>query len=369
MSRIYLKKAGSKDIDLLFRRMNYRRNVKNLFKAISIEYYDHKYLLEDCIQDKNIDIYICYLDSEAIGEVILYYKDKSVIINYNIDEKYKGQIFEEAIIKLVEIEVMFIKRCINFFIKNVKLDDIGLQRILEDNGYHVKLKDKEYVNYCKKIDFTKKNVNRYIDIGKRETGGILFLTNNRNTLKLYDWLLYHEKLVYLYSGRLNINQLECMKPNFIISYNYKYIIGQDIISYMKGHIINLHISYLPWNKGAYPNFWSFIDNTPKGVTIHKIDTGIDTGDIFCQKLIEFNEEQETFRTSYEKLNNEVIELFKENWNLIKTNAIKCTKQKGRGTYHTKLDFEKFTKIYPVSWDENIAEYKRRIAQNYDWNKS
>ncbi len=30
----------------------------------------------------------------------------------------------------------------------------------------------------------------------------------------------------------------------------------------KKSIINLHISYLPWNKGAYPNVWSFIDETP-----------------------------------------------------------------------------------------------------------
>ena len=27
--------------------------------------------------------------------------------------------------------------------------------------------------------------------------------------------------------------------------------------------INMHISYLPWNRGFSPNIWSFIDNTPK----------------------------------------------------------------------------------------------------------
>ena len=38
----------------------------------------------------------------------------------------------------------------------------------------------------------------------------------------------------------------------------------------------MHISYLPFNRGAHPNYWSFKDNSPKGVTIHFIDNGIDT---------------------------------------------------------------------------------------------
>ena len=153
-----------------------------------------------------------------------------------------------------------------------------------------------------------------------------------------------------------------MNPEIVVSYNYKYLIRQDAISYMQGHIINLHISYLPWNKGSDPNFWSFIDNTPKGVTIHRVDMGLDTGEILCKKLVDFDEEQETFRTSYEKLNREITVMFTENWIAIKNNTVKVEKQEGSGTYHTKRDFKKFTELYPINWDENVAEYKRKIAQ-------
>ena len=53
-------------------------------------------------------------------------------------------------------------------------------------------------------------------------------------------------------------------------------------------IINLHISYLPYNKGAHPNFWSFADNTPSGVTIHEVNENLDSGNIIFQKKIEFD---------------------------------------------------------------------------------
>lgn len=48
------------------------------------------------------------------------------------------------------------------------------------------------------------------------------------------------------------------------------------------------MSYLPYNKGTHPNYWSFIENTPKGVMIHEIDKGIDTGNIIVQKKIKLN---------------------------------------------------------------------------------
>ena len=48
------------------------------------------------------------------------------------------------------------------------------------------------------------------------------------------------------------------------------------------------MSYLPYNRGAHPNFWSFVNNTVKGVTIHEIDQGIDTGKIILQKSIKFD---------------------------------------------------------------------------------
>ena len=82
---------------------------------------------------------------------------------------------------------------------------------------------------------------------------------------------------------LDIDFLKKNDIDFIISYGYKYIISESVLNHMKDAIINLHISFLPFNKGYYPNLWSHIDSTPSGVSIHRIDKGIDTGEVLLRK--------------------------------------------------------------------------------------
>jgi len=43
--------------------------------------------------------------------------------------------------------------------------------------------------------------------------------------------------------------------DLVISYGYRHILKKEIIESSKAPIVNLHISYLPWNRGAHPNFW------------------------------------------------------------------------------------------------------------------
>ena len=149
---------------------------------------------------------------------------------------------------------------------------------------------------------------------------ILFLSNNAISDNLIYWLRNIAKEeVIVYDKPISIEFLKKIKPNFIISYNYRFIVKQEIINYIKNNIINLHISLLPWNKGADPNVWSLLEDTPKGVTIHIIDEGIDTGPILIQKEVYMDESIETLKSSYKKLHREIQELFKIKWNDINGN--------------------------------------------------
>ena len=79
------------------------------------------------------------------------------------------------------------------------------------------------------------------------------------------------------------------------------------------------MSYLPFNKEANPNFWSFRDNTKKGVTIHEIDKNLDTGPIIFQKEIKFNIQKNkkiTFKSTYNILFLEMEKLFIKNYKSI-----------------------------------------------------
>ena len=137
------------------------------------------------------------------------------------------------------------------------------------------------------------------------------------------------------------------KFDWIICYGYHYIISKEVIKAVKNPIINLHISYLPFNRGAHPNYWSFKEQSPKGVTIHFIDEGIDTGPILIQKKSKF-EPFDTLNSTYLKLKEDIETLFCENFMRIIDGEIKPKKQIGKGSFHLKSDLPK-----GVNWNINI----------------
>lgn len=194
-----------------------------------------------------------------------------------------------------------------------------------------------------------------------EKGAILFATNNDNTEALYRWLKQREPAVYKVENKLTPEMVEQLAPSFIVSFNYRHLIPEEVLRLMPGRIINLHTSFLPFNRGSAPNFFSFWDNTPKGVTIHLMDKGLDTGDILCQREIVFDEEQETFASSYDKLLEAIQELFQINWEQIKTGKIVPRSQTGEGTFHRKRELEEIRKEHPFTWEDRIADFKRTLG--------
>lgn len=196
-------------------------------------------------------------------------------------------------------------------------------------------------------------------------GAVLFLTNNKNTDNFYKRLCECEENVYCFGNKLTLDIIKELEPAFVISFNYKHIISSDVLEYMKGRIINLHTSYLPYNKGAAPNFFSFYDNTPKGVTIHEMAAGLDEGAILLRREVEMKAEEETFATSYDKLMENMTELFFESWKEIKRGKIKAFPQNEKGTYHTSKELNVIREKTAFSWDENIAQVLDRIKNGRD----
>lgn len=189
-------------------------------------------------------------------------------------------------------------------------------------------------------------------------GAVLFLTNSDIAMDIYQWLLRREN-VFLYHEKLTADLIRELRPSLIISYNYKHIIGGDIIALMPKRIINLHISLLPWNRGAGPNFFSFFENTPKGVSIHFIDEGVDSGGILCQKEVIFDEEKETFASSYIKLHQVIQTLFCSNWEDIRRGKLIPKKQPSGGSFHTIAQLDGIRNKFSFNWCDNIAAFKMK----------
>lgn len=197
-----------------------------------------------------------------------------------------------------------------------------------------------------------------IQLDSIKPGCILFLSNNRNTRNVYHWLREQEEIL-LFEDQLTLELVKRLRPSFIISFNYRFLISQDVIQWMQGRMINLHLSLLPWNQGASPNFFSFYDDTPKGVTIHLLDQGIDTGDILCQREILLDETKESFASSYQFLMEQMEELFFEHWEEIKNGRLMPRKQSETGSYHTTAELKRIQQGYPFCWQDNISEFKQK----------
>jgi len=180
---------------------------------------------------------------------------------------------------------------------------------------------------------------------------VLFLGNIGNPL--IDWLRDHGEDVRQCSDKLMVRNIRDEYYTWLISYGYRYILGKDVFDLFPDRAINLHISYLPWNGGCDPNFWSFVEDTPKGVTIHYLDEGMDTGDIIVQERVDFDYKTDTLRTSYDKLCSAIEDLFKRNWGSIKWGICERRKQEGDGSCHSKSDMVDFRHLLRDGWDTPV----------------
>ena len=75
-------------------------------------------------------------------------------------------------------------------------------------------------------------------------GAVLFLTNNDNTEELYQWLKEKEPLVYKVTNKLTSNMVKQLEPSFVVSFNYRYMIPEEVLELLPGRVINLHTSVL-----------------------------------------------------------------------------------------------------------------------------
>jgi methionyl-tRNA formyltransferase len=198
--------------------------------------------------------------------------------------------------------------------------------------------------------------NKNQELYKDTLGGykVLLVTNNENTFPLLEWLRCRA-CVQIFSDRIFRTDLEKFSPDLILSYNYNFLIQQDIIDFMQGNVINMHISLLPWNRGASPNLWSFLEDTPKGVTIHKIDADLDRGLILYQEEMQFDVAEETLATTYQKLNDRMVALFQEHWEDIASQSYLGREPIGKGSYHSVKDLEALQEKMYFSWTDKIED--------------
>src|SRR6185295_12566557 len=96
-------------------------------------------------------------------------------------------------------------------------------------------------------------------------------------------------------------QLRILHPDLIVVAAYGQILPTTILELPRLGCINVHTSLLPKYRGAAPIQWAILQDEPEtGVTIMKMDVGLDTGAILAQESSPISD-SDTSETIHDRL--------------------------------------------------------------------
>jgi methionyl-tRNA formyltransferase len=182
---------------------------------------------------------------------------------------------------------------------------------------------------------------------------VIFLGVNRFGREIYDWLCNREDatVLALLTEKDQLESVKKLEPDLIVSAGFRHIVPEEILSIPDLGAVNLHPSYLPYNRGASPNVWSIIEGTPAGVSVHYMTTDVDGGPIIGRRKVA-KYPDDNGRDLYRRLEEEMIDLFKHVWTDIITDSVDTVTQSlDDGTYHLVQDF---TDLFEIDRDERKA---------------
>ncbi len=160
-------------------------------------------------------------------------------------------------------------------------------------------------------------------------------------------------------SKKQLAKIKTLEPDVILVVYWRFLLSKEIIKIAKFGAINFHMGYLPFNRGANPNVWPLIENTPAGCTIHKINEKIDSGFLIAQKKVN-HYITDTAKTLYLRILKNFQILLKEEWDKIKKKKFKGKKMNiKKGTIHFRKQFKSLSRInlskkfYPLELFNNI----------------
>lgn len=175
---------------------------------------------------------------------------------------------------------------------------------------------------------------------------------NRVGEQIYDWLLDTPKtnVLAVITDESQYDTVKQLDPELLVSAGFRHIIPDDILSIPDRGAVNLHKSYLPYNKGANPNVWSIIEDGPAGVSMHYMTETLDDGPIIARRKIPVRPD-DTGKSLYRRLEQHQLSLFKKMWERIRTDSVDCVEPDDTaGSYHTTSDF---SDLFELDRDEMV----------------
>lgn len=192
----------------------------------------------------------------------------------------------------------------------------------------------------------------------RERKRVLLMTGEKATYRelVRDAIELHDD-VLIFSGPVSVDFLHSQEIWAIISDRNGHILTDDVLSVVEGRAFNSHPSLLPFQRGWQPVFFSIWDNTSVGVSIHQIDTGLDTGRLIYQSEVQVNA-SDRLDTLHFRCRLEILRGWAQTWPLVRADEIQPWEQTGPGNYHSRKEFETIFPLLKNGWKTTVQEVRR-----------
>jgi methionyl-tRNA formyltransferase len=122
------------------------------------------------------------------------------------------------------------------------------------------------------------------------------------------------------------------------------IVKSPLLEFPRHGFVNTHPSLLPYNRGKHYNFWALVEQAPFGVTLHRVDAGVDTGDIIAQQGIAYDW-CDNGGSLYFKAQAEMLKLFRQTYPALRTAQFESSPQDlSAGSVHRSSEIEEASHI-------------------------
>ena len=151
-----------------------------------------------------------------------------------------------------------------------------------------------------------------------------------------------------------IEILKPLKIDFLISVYWPWLLKDFSLDLFKDSI-NFHPALLPKNRGWFPHVYNIKDDTQAGVTLHRIFSDADAGDVWASKAVP-TLPTDTASDLYNRLQLEIVSLFKDVWPRILKGDIQAVEQDHSiATYNKKNAIATFDEI-DLDSNMNVGEF-------------
>jgi methionyl-tRNA formyltransferase len=130
------------------------------------------------------------------------------------------------------------------------------------------------------------------------------------------------------------------RPDWLLLLSWPQVLRGPLLDWPRKGIVNLHLSLLPRHRGVMTAVWPLLaGETEAGITYHRVDRGIDTGNILLQRRVPVHTWDDC-RSLLQRLNETAIQAFDELWGQRQHwEELARPQVPEHASYHSRKDFE------------------------------